>query len=72
MPLVGYEGRHVEQLPGGRYTFELRIFGLGDYRPGAEERVLAELATPIVAAVSAEGPVPSAPGAGAAEPPASR
>jgi hypothetical protein len=72
VPLVGYEGRHVEQLPGGRYTFELRIYGLGDYRPGAEERVLAELATPIIAAVSAEGPVPSAPGAGAAEPPASR
>jgi hypothetical protein len=62
VPLVGYEGHHVEQLPGGRYTFEIRIFGLGDYHPGAERVVLAQLDAPIAADVSAEGPAAPVPG----------
>src|SRR5439155_20781512 len=32
VPLVGYEGKRVEKLPGGRYTFALHIFMLDHYQ----------------------------------------
>ena len=55
VPLVGYEGRGIEKLPGGRYTFALRIFALAGYRPGDERRVLAEIDAPVKTTVTAEG-----------------
>jgi hypothetical protein len=55
VPLVGYEGRGIEKLPGGRYTFALRIFALPGYRPGDERRVLAEIDASVKTSVTAEG-----------------
>jgi hypothetical protein len=65
VPLAGYEGRGIERLPGGRYTFALHIFVLDRYRPGDERRILDALDAPVVAELSAEGgvSVPAAPGA---------
>lgn len=71
VPLVGYEGRGVEQLPGGKYKFDLTIVGLAGYRPGADARVRAQLATSLTADVGADGPA-SAPAAPAAAPAAPR
>jgi hypothetical protein len=70
VPLVGYEGRSVERLPRGRYRFELSILGLARYRPGDERHLLADLDTPLAAAVTAE--FPTAPAAPAAAPAAAR
>ena len=61
VPLVGYEGRGVERLPRGRYTFQLHVFVLGPYGPGDERRLMGDLDTPLTAAVTAEGPPRSAP-----------
>jgi hypothetical protein len=65
-PLAGYEGRHVEKLPGGRYEFALRILVLDGFRSG-DERVALD--APLAATVAAE---PSAPASGAADPAARR
>ena len=71
VPLVGYQGRGVERLPGGRYQFDLSIFGLAGYHPGDDDRVRSQLATSLTADVTAEGPEgATAPGAAAAAPPA--
>src|SRR5439155_410478 len=43
VPLVGYRGRGIEKLPGGRYEFALRIYTLPGYRRGDERRLLAQL-----------------------------
>ena len=51
VPLVGYEGRGVERLPGGRYTFALHIFTLAGYHRGDERAVLEQLETPLVVTV---------------------
>src|SRR5262249_11907237 len=56
VPLVGYEGRGIENLPGGRYTFALHIFTLPGYHHGDERPVLAQLDAPL--AVSVDGNVP--------------
>ena len=56
VPLVGFRGRNVERLQADRYSFDLRVFVLPDYHPGAEVRVLRERATPLVATVSAPPP----------------
>jgi len=71
VPLVGYEGRGIERLPGGRYTFALHIFTLDHYRPGDERGVLAELDTPLSTEVTGEGTVsgPAAPASAPATPP---
>jgi hypothetical protein len=55
VPLVGYEGRGIDTLAGGRYTFALRIFVLDQYKRGDERRVLAELDAPVSAEVTGEG-----------------
>jgi hypothetical protein len=60
VPLMGFEGRHIEQLPGGKYGFEVSIFGLDHYHDGDEQRLLAELAAPVVVSVT-RGPGVSAP-----------
>src|SRR5205807_2293104 len=36
VPLVGYRGRGIEKLPGGRYQFALHIYTLPGYRRGEE------------------------------------
>jgi hypothetical protein len=51
VPLVGYEGRGVERLPGGRYTFALNILGLEGYQSGDERRLLDELDVPLTITV---------------------
>ena len=56
VPLVGYEGRGVERLPGGKYEFDLSIFGLAGYHPGDPKRVRTELLTSLTADLTAEGP----------------
>jgi hypothetical protein len=53
VPLMGYEGRGIEHLPGGRYTFAISVFGLDHYHRGDEQRVLAQLAAPVTVAVTA-------------------
>ncbi len=74
VPLVGYEGRHVETLPGGRYQFALRVYVLDGYRRGDERHFVAELDTPLTVAVTAAVPEPPPPPSGrgsrAAAPPA--
>ena len=55
-PLVGFEGHHIERLPGGRYQFALHIFALPGFAPGDERPVLGGLDQPVTAAVSAAGP----------------
>ena len=73
VPLVGYRGRGIEKLPGGRYEFALRIYTLPGYRRGDERRLLAQLDAPLTAELTAEGsPPPSEPAARAAAPPAAR
>jgi hypothetical protein len=70
VPLVGYQARGVERLPGGRYTFSLRVFALGRYRRGDEARIVAHLDTPVSTDVTGEES-PTAPAA-AADPAAAR
>ncbi|HUE29627.1 MAG TPA: hypothetical protein VMR79_02065, partial [Verrucomicrobiae bacterium] len=72
VPLVGYRGRGIEKLPGGRYQFALHIYTLPGYRRGDERRLLAQLDAPLTAQVTAEGPAPSEPAAAAAAPAAPR
>jgi len=55
VPLVGYEGRGVERLPKGRYTFAIRILFLDGYRPGDERRLLAQIDQPLEVDVPAQG-----------------
>ncbi|HJQ85551.1 MAG TPA: hypothetical protein VKA21_15795, partial [Candidatus Binatia bacterium] len=52
VPLVGYEGRGIEKLGGGRYTFALHILVLDGYRRGDERAVLAQLDAPLAVTVS--------------------
>ena len=54
VPLVGYRGLDVEQLPADRYQFQLRIFILSPYHAGAERRVLAQLDAPLGVEVTGE------------------
>ncbi len=56
VPLVGYEGRGIEKLPGGRYTFALHIFTLDGYHRGDELAVLAELDAPLAVSVTPAAP----------------
>jgi len=56
VPLVGYSGRGIEKLPGGRYEFALRIYALPGYRRGDERRLLAELDAPLSTELTAESP----------------
>jgi len=73
VPLVGYRGRGIEKLPGGRYQFALHIYTLPGYRRGDERRLLAQLDAPLTAELTAEGPRPaSEPAARAAAPPTAR
>jgi hypothetical protein len=51
LPLAGYQGSGVERVPGGRYTFSLRILILDAYHPGDERRLLAQIDTPPVVTV---------------------
>ncbi len=55
LPLVGYEGRNVEKLPGGRYTFSIGIYALDRWRSGGEQPVLARLDAPLATSVTADG-----------------
>jgi hypothetical protein len=71
VPLVGYQGRSVEKLPGGRYTFSISIYALPGYRAGDEAALLAHVDTPLATSMTADGPV-SARSADAAPPPAPR
>jgi hypothetical protein len=48
VPLVGYEGRGVEKLPGGRYTFSLHVVALERWHAGDERTVLGGIDTPLV------------------------
>jgi hypothetical protein len=66
VPLVGFEGRNVERLPGDRYRFELSVLTLSHYRPGEERHVLASVDDPLTADVTAMGPGPTVPAAPAA------
>ncbi len=68
VPLVGYQGGHVELLTAGRYTFQLEVFVLAHYRSGDEQRILAQRATSL----TAEAIDPSDPSAGAAAPTSAR
>jgi hypothetical protein len=55
-PLVGFEGHHIEKLPGGRYQFALHIFALPEFEPGDQRPILGGLDQPVTAAVTASGP----------------
>jgi hypothetical protein len=55
VPLVGFQGHHVERLPGGRYRFALHIYSLPQFRPGDERSVLGDLDEPATVAVTAAG-----------------
>jgi len=57
VPLVGFEGRHVERLPGGRYQFALHILALQGFRAGDERTLLGDLDAPVTVTVtpSSEG-----------------
>jgi hypothetical protein len=61
-PLVGFEGHHIERLPGGRYQFALHIFALPGFTPGDERAVLGGLDAPVTAAVTAAYPAVAPPG----------
>jgi hypothetical protein len=63
VPLVGYEGRHVERLKGGKYTFQLSVYGLPGYRAGDEKPIFGALDTPLVVDVTARGTTLSVPAA---------
>lgn len=71
VPLMGYEGRGVERLAGGKYGFQISVFAIDHYRSGDEQHLLAALHAPLVATVTAAGPA-SAPDAAAAVPAALR
>jgi hypothetical protein len=73
LPLVGWEGRDIQRLPGGRYTFALHVFQLPRYRPGDERKVIAQLDAPVSADVSAVWPpLPTGPKPPAGVPAAAR
>jgi hypothetical protein len=55
VPLAGYQGTGVEHVPGGRYTFALRILVLDRYRPGDERQLLAQIDNPPLVTVSGPG-----------------
>ena len=55
VPLVGFQGHHIERLPGGRYQFALHIFSLPKFAPGDEAGVLRNLDEPATVAVTAAG-----------------
>ncbi len=71
VPLVGYRGRGIEKLPGGRYEFALRIYALPGYRRGDERRLLADIEAPLTVELAGEGPAPE-PAAPAGAPAAPR
>jgi hypothetical protein len=52
VPLVGISGRDGQKLEAGRYTFQLRVIGLPNYRTGDEQRELARLDAPLTADVT--------------------
>ena len=54
-PLVGFQGHHVERLPGGRYQFALHIFALPAFESGDQRQILRALDAPVTAAVTAAG-----------------
>jgi hypothetical protein len=54
-PLVGFEGHHIESLPGGRYQFALHIFALPAFEEGDQRAILRALDTPVTAAVTGAG-----------------
>jgi hypothetical protein len=55
VPLVGFQGHHVERLSRGRYQFALHIFSLPQFAPGDEDNVLRNLDAPATVAVTAAG-----------------
>lgn len=61
VPLAGYQGKGVEHVPGGRYTFALRILVLDGYRPGDEKKLLAQIDGPPLVTVSGPGMPAGAP-----------
>ena len=65
VPLVGYEGRGIDTLAAGRYTFALRIFILDHYRRGDERHVLDGLDAPVTAELTGEGQLSVRAGPGA-------
>jgi hypothetical protein len=71
VPLVGYEGRGVEKLPGGRYTFSIGIYVLPGFRAGDEVRLLARIDAPVVATTTGQSSVTARAADGDA-PPAAR
>lgn len=52
VPLVAVRGRDVQKLEAGRYEFQLRVFGLSNYRPGDETTLLQQLDAPLTAEVT--------------------
>jgi len=68
VPLVGYSGRGIEKLPGGRYEFALRIYTLPGYRRGDERRLLAELDAPLTTQLTSESPASGSAGPAGAPP----
>jgi hypothetical protein len=60
VPLVGFRGRDLQQLPPDRYHFDLRVFLLPKYRNGDAERVLRQRDTPLVVSVSPVAPAAAA------------
>ncbi len=63
VPLVALRGKDVQKLEAGRYAFQLHVFGLTDYEPGGERRVLRQLETPLTAAVTKPASLEAAPAA---------
>jgi hypothetical protein len=61
VPLAGYRGTGVERVPGGRYTFALRILMLDGYRPGDERQLLAQIDNPPLVTVSGPAAPATAP-----------
>jgi len=55
VPLVGFQGHHIERLPGGRYQFALHIFSLPQFAPGDEKDILRDLEAPATVAVTDAG-----------------
>jgi len=55
VPLVGFQGHHIERLPGGRYQFALHIFSLPQFAPGDEKNLLRDLEAPATVAVTDAG-----------------
>ena len=71
VPLAGYQGRGIEKLAGGRYTFAIHVFVLDGYRHGDERNVMAALDTPLAVTATTTGDVspPAARATGPAAPP---